>query len=434
MFLTIINWRLGLWLMLVVGLLADPVRKLIPGNPVYVSVVFVGILAILYLACRKTYTRDQSVFALFPKIKSSMQLFFLFFVINAIRPISESIFYLPLVLYSSAQYIGLFAAAKLGFDMVEDEKSIIKFADIFVITLLPFLFSVLLHLRGFESAYPVLGVMERGDQAYFQYHAGQALAMLCGLFRNPEGMGWFAMVVSVSALFLLIRKKKNIWNVAYYISVFLLSSYCVLLSGRRKYFLGIFVFIFTFILLSMRKNMNRAIIYLALFMIAGGVFFYYISRTEQAAVYLKSGQSGFEASESRVQSGVIGSIGWAIKRDGFFGRGLGTSTQGAQHFKVGIGGGSSYIEAGPGKVISELGVPGFIAFIMVLFSYLSGVYKEVIKGWFKNPSEVTGVFLLAMVLTQMIEFSVSHQIYGDPLIAVLTGLMCGFLLAVPRIR
>ena len=122
------------------------------------------------------------------------------------------------------------------------------------------------------------------------------------------------------------------------------------------------------------------------------------------------------------------------KKGWFFGRGLGTSTQGAQHFKVGIGGGSSYIEAGPGKVISELGVPGFIAFIMVLFSYLRGVYKKVIKGWFKDMREVTGVFLLALVLTQMAEFSVSHQIYGDPLIAVLTGLMCGFLLAVPRIR
>ena len=434
LFLAIIDWRLGFWLMLGVGLLADPVRKLTPDTPVYISVVFVGILATLYLVHRKTYTRDQGVFALFPKIKSNTQLFFIFFTINAIRPILENIAYLPLVLYSSAQYIGLFVAAKLGFDLVEDEKSIINFADIFVIALLPFLCSVLLHLWGFDSVYPVLGVMKFGGRSYFQHHAGQPLSMLCGLFRNPEGMGWYAMAVSMLALFLLVRKKKSIWNIVYYISVFLLSSFCVLLSGRRKFFVGLFIYIFIFVIVSTRKNLKRGIAFLALFLVACGVFFYYINRAEQTAAYLKSGQSGFEATESRVQSGVIGSIRWAIRRDGFFGRGLGATTQGAQHFKVDMGGGRSYIEAGPGKVISELGVPGFIAFIMVLFSYLSGVYKEVIKGWFKNPSEVTGVFLLAMVLTQMIEFSVSHQIYGDPLIAVLTGLMCGFLLAVPRIR
>ncbi|TRZ51569.1 MAG: hypothetical protein D4S01_04470 [Dehalococcoidia bacterium] len=433
MFLTIINWRLGLWLMLVVGLLADPLRKLTPGNPVYISIVFVGILAILYLACKKTYARGQSIFAIFPRIKSSMQLFAIFFIINAIRPILESIHYLPLVLYSSAQYIGLFAAAKLGFDLVEDEKSIIKFADIFVITLLPFLFSVLLHFWGFDSIYPVLGVMEFEGQIYYQHHAGQPLAMLCGVFRNPEGMGWFAMVVSVSAFFLLVRKKKNILNILYYSGSFLLSSFCVLLSGRRKFFLGIFIYTFIFIVVTMRKNMKRAIMYLVLFFVAGGVFFYYIGRAEQVAVYLKSGQSGFEASEGRLQKGVLYSIVWAVERDGFFGRGLGSATQGARHFNKGIIK-TSGIEAGPGKVIAELGVPGAVAFIMVLLSYFAGVYKQVIKGWFKDMKEVTGVFLLALVLTQMAEFSVSHQIYGDPLVAVLTGLMCGFLLAIPRIR
>ena len=431
--LAIIRPKLGLWLMLVVGLLADPVRKLTPGNPVYIQVVFVSILALIYLAHRKTYSRDQSLLNVFPTMRAPLQLFFVFLVINAIRPLLINMAYLPLVVYSSVQYVGLIMAAKFGFDLVKDEDTIIKFTDVFIITLLPFMISILFHFWGFDKAYPVLRVMGMEGGKWLKYYYGEApLSMLCGLFRNPEGMGWYAMMVSVSAFFLLVRKKRSLWSMLYYIGVFILSSACVLFSGRRKFFLGVFVFILIFIILSMRKNIKKGIIYLVLFMIASGGFFYYIGRTEGSAIYLKTSKSGVEEAEDRFQSGVLGSIKWAIRRDGFFGKGLGTTAQGARH--LGVAEGGSYIESGPGKVVSELGIPGFIAFVMIFLAYISGAYRKVAKGMFKDIGEVAGVFLLSLVLTNIIEFAISHQIYGDPLVAVLTGLMFGFLLAVPRIR
>jgi len=431
--LAIVRPKSGLWLMLVVGLLADPVRKLTPGNPVYIQVVFVIILALVYLTHRKAYSRDQSLLAVFPKIRAPLELFFLFFIINAIRPLLINMAYLPLVLYSSAQYVGLFIAAKLGFDLIKDEDTMIKFTDVFIIILLPFLISVLFHFLGFDKDYPALRVMGMEGGKWLKYYAGETpLSMLCGLFRNPEGMGWYAMMASVSAFFLLVRKRRNLRNRLYYGGVFMLSSVCVLFSGRRKFFLGIFVFIFIFIILSMRKNIKKGISYLVLFMIASGALFYYVGRIEEAAIYLKTSKSGVEEAEDRFQSGVIGSIEWAIRKDGFFGSGLGTTVQGARHLGVATGG--SYIEAGPGKVVSELGIPGFIAFFMIFLAYITGAYRKVAKGMFKDTSEVTGVFLLALVLTNIIEFAISHQIYGDPLVAVLTGLMFGFLLAVPKIR
>jgi O-antigen ligase len=96
--------------------------------------------------------------------------------------------------------------------------------------------------------------------------------------------------------------------------------------------------------------------------------------------------------------------------------------------------GGSYIEGGPGKVVSELGVPGALALLMLLLAYIRSAYQKVIKGRFKDTAEVTGVFLIALVLTHMIEIVLSHQIYGDPLIGVLTGFVFGFLMSYPRIK
>ncbi len=425
--LTIIKKDLGLWLMLLIGLLADPVRKVTPNSPFYISAIFVVILLIVYLQYMTSKSRRESIFQYIPNLKTSFKLFCLFFIINAIRPLFVSISFIPLVLMGSAQYIGLFAATLLGFNLVKDEKSIIRFADVFVITLVPFLFSVVLEYWGFKSQF--FGVMSIGK--WVQYHTGgEGLSMFCGVFRFPEGMGWFAMVAAVSSLYLIIRKKNNLLNL-FYVSSFALSGFCILLSGRRKFYIGVFAFILVFIIVAFRKNLNKAVMYLLLFAAACGIFYHYVGRSEKIELYIKSGESGFSSTKERLSSGVIGSVYWAIRRDGFFGRGLGTTTQGSRHIKVETGV-RGYIEAGPGKVISDLGVPGFIAFIMILLAYLKGVYKRVLKGRLKDAREVTGVFLLAMVLTQIAEFSISHQIFGDPLVAVLTGLMAGFLLAVPR--
>ena len=419
--------------MLVVGLLADPMRKVTPDNPVYIQVVFVGILALIYLTHRKTYSKDQSLLTVFPNLIIPLKLFFFFFVINLVRPLLISMSFLPLVLFSGFQYIGFFLAAKLGFNLVKDEETIIKFADVFIITLLPFLVSVLFHFWGFDESYPVLRVMSMESGKWFRYYLGEApLSMLCGLFRNPEGMGWFAMMVAISACFLLTRKKRSLRNILYYIGVFALSSFCVISSGRRKFFLGIFVFIFIFTAISIRKNMKKGILFLILFSIVAGSFFFYVRNIEKAEPYLSAGRSGTEDAKDRMMFGAIGSISWAIEKDGFFGSGLGTTTQGARHFGVATGG--KFIESGPGKIVSELGVPGAIALFMIFLAYLRDAYKNVIKGIFKDTGEITGVFLLALILTHLIEIVISHQIYGDPLVAVLTGLMFGFLLAVPRIR
>ncbi len=63
---------------------------------------------------------------------------------------------------------------------------------------------------------------------------------------------------------------------------------------------------------------------------------------------------------------TIESFGWVVAQNGPMGAGAGTGSQGAQHF----GGGAEIVggaaEGGLGKIVAELGFPGF--FLIVWFA------------------------------------------------------------------
>jgi hypothetical protein len=439
-FLTFVNWRLGPWLMLLVGLVSDPVRKLTPGHPVYISVSFVLVFGVFFLLSRNYFRRNRPVFFYYPSLRPVMRIFGVFLAINAVRPILEDVRYLPLVAYGCAQYVALFLCARIGFNLVDRERAIMKFSRVFLWTLLPFLFTVLLSFWNRDNLPPILQVMTfegggfTGGHYYKHFGDGRApLDMLSGFFRTPEVMGWFAMMVSLISLYLVARLKNKPGSLLFYGTTFAFSATCILLSGRRKFFAGIFVFAFLFIVLTIRRNFRRGFTYLLLFLLAGGLFLYFAAREGSLDTYFETGQTALTEAKDRLDQGGIDSIAWAIRRDGFFGRGIGTTAQGAAHFKTKISA-RGYIEGGPGKMISELGVHGLVTFLIVIFMYFRNVYRMTIRGRFQGESRITVVFLFAVVLTHAAEFVISHQVYGDPMIAVTTGLSFGFLMATAKLQ
>ena len=118
--------------------------------------------------------------------------------------------------------------------MVRDDKDIIKFVKIYIVSLLPFLFSVLLDFVGLRYIWPVLQTMKFEETPYVHWHGGLTLVMRNGLFRNPEPMGWYAMIGVAGALFLLFKVAKTLSARIFYISFSFLGLFCILLSGRRK--------------------------------------------------------------------------------------------------------------------------------------------------------------------------------------------------------
>ncbi len=440
------NYRLGLWLMLVAGLLADPIRKLTPGNPIFIQIAFISIFFAIYFVAILMKKSKKRLFYYFPKFKRPLQWFLVFLGINTVRPILVDLEFLPFVVYSLVQYLGLIVSIQLGFYLIRSENDMVRFVKIYILTLTPFLFSVLLHFLGLQWKWPVLQTMKFGEQPYVHWHAGITLIMRNGLFRNPEPMGWHAMIYVICCLFLLFRRKGTLFRKVLYAFSSFFGVWCILLSGRRKFLLSAVIFIIIFLILTMRKSAKKMIGYFLIMVVFFGLGWYYFEstkqediyiaeKTERESAYIKTGKSAFEAMWWEARRRMYGSILWAIGRDGFFGRGLGASTQGIHHLHYKLSrpmADGSGIEAGTGKLISELGVPGTFAFIILIWVYLHSIYKVTMRKRTRGITSTTNIFLLSLVLTNLICFFLSHQVYADPLIAVLTGLTFGFLLATPK--
>jgi hypothetical protein len=146
---------------------------------------------------------------------------------------------------------------------------------------------------------------------------------------------------------------------------------------------------------------------------------HYVARTEGV----------FGDVPGRIQELGIAPITWAYKRYGLIGAGLGTGSQGGQHFGAVAQGAA---EGGLGKIWLELGAPGFFAaglFAWALARHIWRVLKLVSKQSVRLSRISYGLvsFLLANVAT----FAVASQIYGDVFVLLMVGTALGLLLSMP---
>ena len=428
-----INYRVGLWFMLVAALLGDPVRKLTEGQPYLISAAFALVFFIVFFKLLAAKKGGHSIFFYFPRFKRPLNLFLIIVAINAIRPLLVSFAFLPFVAYGLIQYTGWAVAIMAGFYLIDREENVIKFAKAYMVTVTPFLLTVLPHLWGLQDQWPVLKTMEIGATGWIYYpKSGGTLTLLNGIFRFPEVMGWHAMTAATCALFILFRVKKQVFWRIFSSSLFLYGTFCALVSGRRKFLVGIALFIALFLVLAMRKNIKKMVGYIAVLIVLVGIGWFY---TQQARVdsYLETGEAGLRDASSEYQRRAVGSIVWALRRDGFFGRGIGATAQGVRH----VAGsddmtGGAGIESGSGKFVSDLGVPGLIILGVLMLTFLKSIYIMLSRKSALKINSITVIFLLSIVMINMVSFTLSHQIYADPLIGLLTGFEVGFLLAVPK--
>lgn len=163
-------------------------------------------------------------------------------------------------------------------------------------------------------------------------------------------------------------------------------------------------------------------------------FFYYISTSElpgEWATYVQRSSTVASDSKERFLLMTGGMLLYVIDRNGFFGSGAGTGSQGAQHF----GGGSvlvgSAAEGGLGKVLAELGVPGLILLLWLVVSAGRYVYAAA-KHIKPDESVATLAYgIIAFLVANAVVFTTAHQIFGDVNVLLTLGLLAGILLRTP---
>ena len=76
------NWRFGIFLTIVVDALRDPIRKLTPGQPVWISQIIVVVWAIVFISCLSKNARVlREVQKVFPRLRTGT-----FFFVVALIP------------------------------------------------------------------------------------------------------------------------------------------------------------------------------------------------------------------------------------------------------------------------------------------------------------------------------------------------------------
>jgi hypothetical protein len=424
------DWRKGLWLCVVVALLQDPLRKVIPGTPVYLTVSFVPVYFCMFLGLPEQRAVLREFQSDFPRLKVPIVLLSIALFFSFAQTLTYGMRALPLACLGLFSYVACFPAVLLGYKFLRgDWNALDRLLVGFVLLTSIMLIGVPLERYEFQFSLPWLGTIAM-KKAWYRWYAaptsefGGYVRMISGFYRSPEIMGWHAMTMVLFSIYLMVRR--NNWILLWGLTA-TWGMYGVLLSGRRKMFLMILVFMasFVFNFRSWRRMRWWLPAMVALVMISGGLIYLVDEH------YIAAAESGLHmAGATAVQKGLAGplELAWVV---GPFGYGVGTKTQGAQHLMFTVN--APNFEGGVERILVEIGVVGTLAAVLVIGATLRALVDCLRQSRFSSDSDVVGGALFSLICTNLAAFVVTFQIFGDPFVVVLIGFLVGVLLSLPGV-
>ena len=434
----IANWRTGFLICLLVGCLQDPIRKLIPNEPVYITSA-----VIIYVAatCLGAYLKGrrfnlQQIHGWNRSLRIPLALFFVLVLIQSwvtfVRfgsPVLAAIGFLA--------YITPVPGILLGYHFARREHETHRFIKFYVALNVLMISGVYLSYIGYD--WQVLHQVGEGLLIYSMEKG--ALLLRSGFFRAPEVAAWHAAtsICFLIIMFMVLKKHRFLKLATGGLILFFWGA--LLLTGRRKFMMEIFVFVGVYgaLLLLVRNKASRTVrtsfLLVVGLIVAAAAYSSAVPEEIRAGFdpyYERSMTVGADATD-RASLMTVESFSAVVEQNGPWGAGAGTGSQGAQHF----GGGAELVglsaEGGLAKVIAELGLPGLILILWLtvgLSRYFWAVIKEV-KGRDFGRASLTFGFI-AMLVANAFVFVSAHQIFGDPFVLSLLGFLIGFVMAVPR--
>jgi hypothetical protein len=433
----LMHWRAGFYICLAVGFLQDPVRKMVPEEPVYFSVLVGAFVAMTFVGA---YTRGvrlsfRAIHAWNGALRLPLALFILLVVVQS---------FVTLINTGNAVLagIGLLAyltplpAILLGYQFSRGEQDVIKFTKIYLAASFPMVSGIYLSYLGYE--WDALRSVGEGLIAYSP--TGDRLMLFSGFLRSPEIAAWHAGTsVCVLVMLSLVLKRQVIFK---WMASLLVLFYAgaLLLTGRRKFLVEIMLFasIYGVFLIWYKKGAIKSALAFAVLMSATAFVYAYLSPADfntGISSYYQRGMSVQEDATERVSVMTLDSFQWVIAQNGLLGAGAGTGSQGAQYF----GGGSDLVgvaaEGGLAKVLAELGIPGLVLLLWLVVSLVRYLWSIIVYVKDKDSLRTKLAYgLLAFLVSNAFVYVIAHQVFGDLFVLVLLGFFLGFVLAVPRVQ
>ena len=440
------RWRDGFLLCVVVALVQDPLRKLVPGEPVYFVVLVGVVFGATWLSALHAGVRlgPNAIRGWWRQVALPFSLFVAIVVLQAMH--SYARFGSPVV-----TGIGLMAYLAPVFALALSYQFAVRFGlrgmrrlyGLYALLVALWLATVYAEYLGLDSA--VLGEVGEGLRIY---DMGTVLKAYSGLFRSSEIAAWHGATLACLAFMLLTGQRLSLPRLAMAIAIVAFVVGLGVLTGRRKMLVEIAVFLLSYYALLTWFGRGKAKVSMAIFAGAVGVYLLVgsgfvldsgddetrlpLTTDSRYELYAKRGSTVAGDIPERFQELGLAPVQWAINSFGVLGAGIGTGSQGTQHFGKTVNSGAA--EGGLGKITMELGVPGLVTMLWLLAAFARYVWRLLEALSRASPGHARLAYgLVAYLVANAAAFSVATQAYGDLFVLLMLGWAAGFLLALPKI-
>ena len=433
-FLGIIDWRRGLLACLVVGFAQDPLRKLAAGQPV----AFVILVGVVFSGCTLGFIADrglaglQGFFALNPGLRAPVTAFVGVVVVQSIatavvvgNPILAGIGLLS--------YLSPLVALLLGYEYCRSTREIGRWQRIYLVGALGVAASVLASFSGVASRLFV------SIGAEVVYTTDGAVRMICGLMRSSEIAAWHVATATCLVVLWAVDQKRGLRASIVGGATLLLLLVAVVVTGRRKMLgeISLYLLFFTFLVVRWRRGASRILgvgfalgVLVSLLLVFGGE----PGQDSRLDPYFQRGYSVIEEAPERLWQMTGKALVNVVERNGWLGSGAGTGAQGSQYF----GGGSQLVggsaEGGLGRIAAELGVPGLAISLWLAAAIAARLWRVARTLPRVAPRHAVRYFgYFAFLPASAAVFLAAQQVFGDPFVLIVLGLVVSSALAYPRL-
>lgn len=422
------NWRWGILAAIAVGLLQDPLRKMIPGTPAYLVMASVPVWMTAMVSAAMCGALSPGRFlAGFPRMGKWFRVFAVYLIIPAAisasyGPGSWQITLLGIVVYSSAFFVLV-----LGWRYPERGDAVGFILAGYALLAAFLLVGGPLEALGLQQSFTAIGTETLGH-VWVTYRTGAPVYMRSGFFRGPDVMGWHASLVFMLSAILAFRSKGR-WR-WFWIGVAVWGVLNIWLCGRRKMLSMVPIFLGGYMTLVFHwKTMRKILSVVATVLLIFGLGWYFISSFYHDAAVEAFYLTALTEAEGTLHRHGVRAVVSTVQQAGFWGYGLGMSQQGIHNIQAEKP--RIWQESGPGKLFVELGMPGAILFL-VLGAMLLTTAFHVVRRARSDASFYYSAGILSVLLANLASAVVSAQIFGDPLVVLLLSFMAGLLFSTAR--
>lgn len=428
------DWRKGLLAILVLGVLQDVFRKLTPGVPAYYLLWTTAMFGVVFAAAyarravrglRPLYLRDA-------RLKTAWSMFFVLVLAQAVHALAR--WGNPQVpMLGLLFYLGPVAALLLGAGYTRSERRIKTFLTAYVLIMAPAALTVYLSV-DYGEQWPVLkDIGAFVGREMIIYDVGTALKSHPGLFRVGEIAAWHAATAAIFLIVLATRSPSLTFRILAGLLVVALVG-AIVLTGRRKMLMALTIFLVAqwSLLALVRKGVTRQTVTLLVLGLLGSFALILLDpqeRSSQPALYLERGVTVFEETGERFQT-ALDLLQSALVRSAGIGLGAGIAAQGTQYAgdtSAAVGGAA---EAGLGRIVIELGIPGALIILLLLYCLAWRLWRGfVILARVSDRLSYYAVSFAALLIANIVTFTVATQVYGDHYVLIVLGLVAGMLFA-----